>query len=204
MWHSLLNPVYLLELFGYAGLGVVVFAETGLLVGVFLPGDTLLIAAGIFASRGHLNITLAITIIVVAAIVGDTVGYFFGNKVGPRLFKREDARFFSRENVQEGHAFFEKYGPQSVILARFIPGVRTCVPVVAGVTKMSYRKFAAYNVMGGLFWGVVVTMLGYTLGRIVPHIDSYILPVVIIVSIASFVPAIMHFKNRRAVKEGLR
>ena len=197
MLHDLLNPTYILALFGYAGLAAIVFAESGLLVGFFLPGDTLLIAAGIFASQGHLNILATIVVIMVAAIVGDSVGYLFGNKVGPKLFQRAESRWFSQKNLREAQVFFEKYGGQSVVLARFVPVVRTFVPIIAGTSKMSYRKFFTYNVIGGTLWAVVVTMLGYTLGRVVPNMDQYILPTVIVVSILSFIPAIMHLRKHK-------
>jgi membrane-associated protein len=201
MLSDLLNPMHILALFGYVGLAAIVFAESGLLAGFFLPGDTLLITAGIFASQGHLNIFATIAIIVAAAIVGDSVGYLFGTKVGPKLFQRKDSRWFSQENLHEAHAFFEKYGGQSVVLARFVPVVRTFAPVIAGTSKMSYQKFFIYNVLGGLLWGVVVTMLGYTLGRIVPNIDNYILPVVIAVSVLSFIPAILHLRKRTKMED---
>jgi membrane-associated protein len=203
MLNDLLNPTHILALFGYAGLAAIVFAESGLLVGFFLPGDTLLITAGIFASQGHLDIFVTIVIITVAAIVGDSVGYLFGTKVGPKLFQRKDSRWFSQKNLQEAHTFFEKYGGQSVILARFVPIVRTFIPVIAGTSKMGYQKFFAYNVLGGMLWGASVTMLGYTLGRIVPNIDNYILPVVIAVSVLSFIPAVMHLRKRREAENTL-
>jgi membrane-associated protein len=201
MIHNLLNPMYIVALFGYAGLAAIVFAESGLLAGFFLPGDTLLITAGIFASQGHLNIVATIAIIIMAAIIGDSVGYLFGTKAGPKLFKRKDSRWFSQDNLHEAHVFFEKYGGQSVVLARFIPVVRTFVPVIAGASRMSYRKFFIFNILGGVLWGMTVTMLGYTLGRIVPNIDSYILPVVITVSVLSFIPAVMHLRKRAKVEE---
>ncbi len=199
MLHNLLDPVYWLT-FGYVGLAVIVFAESGLLAGFFLPGDTLLIAAGILASQGHFNIFLTLMIVIVAAIVGDSVGYFIGSKVGPKLFTRPDSRFFSQKNLKEAHAFFEKYGAQSIIFARFVPIVRTFIPTIAGVSRLSYKKFLTYNVLGGTLWGLVVTLLGYTLGRVIPNMDHYILPVVIIVMIVSFIPAVIHLQKRKRAK----
>jgi membrane-associated protein len=201
MLHSLLNPAYVLELFGYVGLGAIVFAESGLLVGLFLPGDTLLIAAGILASQGHLNILGVLLVTIVAAIVGDSVGYAFGKKIGPRLFTRSNSRWFSQDRITEAHRFFEKYGAQSIILARFVPVARTFVPVIAGTSALSYKKFVAYNVIGGLLWAIIVILLGYTLGRVIPNIDTYILPTVIVVSVVSLLPAIMHLRNHRTRKE---
>lgn len=199
MLHNLLDPVYWLT-FGYVGLAVIVFAESGLLAGFFLPGDTLLITAGILASQGHLNIFLTLVIVIVAAIVGDSAGYFIGSKVGPKLFTRPDSRFFSQKNLHEAHAFFEKYGAQSIIFARFVPIVRTFIPTIAGVSKLSYKKFLTYNVLGGTLWGLVVTLLGYTLGRVIPNMDHYILPVVIIVMVVSFIPAVVHLQKRKRAK----
>ena len=200
MLHQLLDPIYLLQLFGYIGLAVIVFSGSGFLGGFFLPGGTLLITAGIFASQGHLNIVLTLAIIIVAAIIGDSVGYLIGSKVGPKLFTRPDSRFFSQKNVQEAHTFFEKYGAQSIILARFLPIIRSFVPTIAGVSKLSYKKFLTYNVIGGALWGLVVTLLGYTLGRVIPNMDHYILPVVITVSIVSFIPLVLHLHKRRRPK----
>lgn len=200
MLHQLLDPTYLLQLFGYAGLAVIVFAESGSLVGFFLPGDTLLITAGIFASQGHINIILTLLVVIVAAIIGDSMGYFIGSKVGPKLFTRPDSRFFSRHNLHEAHSFFEKFGAQSIIFARFVPVVRTFVPTIAGTSQLSYKKFLTYNVIGGTLWGLVVTLLGYTLGRVIPNMDHYILPVVILVSIVSFIPAILHLRKHRQSK----
>lgn len=199
MLHNLLDPVYWLT-FGYVGLAVIVFAESGLLAGFFLPGDTLLITAGILASQGHLNIFLTLAIVVVAAIIGDSAGYFIGTKVGPKLFTRPDSRFFSQKNLHEAHTFFEKYGAQSIIFARFVPIVRTFIPTIAGVSKLSYKKFLTYNVLGGTLWGLVVTLLGYTLGRVIPNMDHYILPVVIVVMIVSFIPAVIHLQKRKHAK----
>lgn len=199
MLHNLLDPVYWLT-FGYVGLAVIVFAESGLLAGFFLPGDTLLITAGILALQGHLNIVLTLVIIIVAAIIGDSVGYFIGSKVGPKLFTRPDSRWFSQKNLKEAHTFFEKYGAQSIIFARFVPVVRTFVPTIAGTSQLSYKKFLTYNVIGGVLWGLVVTLLGYTLGRVIPNMDHYILPVVIIVMVVSFIPAVVHLQKRKRAK----
>ncbi len=196
MLNDLLNPTHILALFGYIGLAAIVFAESGLLMGFFLPGDTLLITAGIFASQGHLNIATTIAIIIAAAIIGDSVGYLFGIKIGPNLFLRKDSRWFSQKNIEEAHIFFEKYGGQSIVLARFVPIARTFVPVIAGTSKMKYRKFFTYNVLGGVLWGTVVTMLGYTLGHIVPNIDNYILPVAVAMFVLSLIPAVMHLRKR--------
>ena len=200
MLHDLLNPTHILALFGYIGLAAIVFAESGLLLGFFLPGDSLLITAGIFASQGHLNIIATITAIVAAAIIGDSTGYLVGAKIGSKLFQRKDSRWFSQQNVKEADSFFEKYGAQSIIFARFVPVVRTFVPTIAGTAQFSYKKFIVYNVLGGTLWGLAVTLLGYTLGRVIPNMDRYILPVIIMVIAISFVPAVLHVQKYRLTK----
>ena len=187
-------------MFGYVGLAVIVFAESGLLVGFFLPGDSLLITAGIIASQGHLNIWLILPLVVAAAIIGDSTGYLIGSKIGPKLFTRPDSRWFSQKNVEEAHRFFEKYGARSIIFARFIPIVRTFVPTIAGVSKLSYKKFLTYNIIGGTLWGICVTLLGYTLGRIIPGMDRYILPVIIAIIVISFIPAGVHLLKSKQSK----
>lgn len=200
MLHHLLDPIYLLTMFGYVGLAVIVFAESGLLVGFFLPGDSLLITAGIIASQGHLNIWLTLLLVVLAAIIGDSVGYFIGSKIGPKLFTRPNSRWLSQKNVAEAHVFFEKYGARSIIFARFIPIVRTFVPTIAGISKLSYKKFLTYNIVGGLLWGIGVILLGYTLGRVIPNMDHYILPVIIGIVVMSFIPAVIHILKSRQAK----
>ncbi len=198
MIHQLLDPIYLLTVFGYIGLAFIVFAESGLLIGFFLPGDSLLITAGIIASQGHLNILLILLLVIIAAIAGDSAGYFIGAKVGPKLFRRTDSRWFSQKNVEEARSFFEKYGARSIILARFIPVVRTFIPTIAGVSCVPYKTFLTYNCVGGTLWGAVVTLLGFSLGRVIPNMDHYILPLIIGIVIVSFIPAVVHvWKGKR-------
>ena len=209
MWHSLLNPIHLLSTFGYLGLVIIILIDCGLPIGIFFPGDSLLISAGILASQGHMNIIAVIIISFVAAVIGYGSGYFFGDKVGKRLFDRPNSQFFSHERLTRAQAFFEKYGAQSIILARFIPFVRTFAPIVAGTSSMPYRKFMTYNVIGGISWAIIVPLLGFGLGRVVPHIDRYLLPVIIVVLLSSFVPAIWHvtgqrMKNRNEKKKSIK
>ena len=165
---SWLDPDHLIRTFGLIGIMVIVFAESGLLVGVFLPGDSLLFTAGLLSATTNLLPPLWVIIpaIVVAAIVGDQVGYLIGSKTGPKIFQRPDSRFFRKEFVDKAYSYFERYGGRTIILARFVPIVRTFTPVIAGVSQMSYRTFVAYNVIGGTLWGVSVTTIGYFLGQI--------------------------------------
>ena len=164
-----LHPDNLISTFGLIGVLAVVFAESGLLIGFFLPGDSLLFTAGLLVAEGSyvtLPLWFVCSLIVLAAIFGDQVGYLFGRKVGPALFRRPDSRLFKHENVERAHQFFEKYGPRSIVLARFVPIVRTFTPIVAGVARMPYRTFVMFNVIGGVLWGAGVTVLGFYLGQI--------------------------------------
>jgi len=184
--------VLIIKTAGYLGLFGIIFAESGLFFGFFLPGDSLIFTAGFLASQGYLNIWLLLAILFVAAVLGDNVGYWFGAKVGPMIFKREDSRFFKKEYVKQAHEFFEKYGGKSLILARFVPIVRTFVPIVAGVGKMNYQKFFFFNIVGGLLWTFGVTLAGYFLGQVVPGIDQYIIPIVLLIIIISILPGVVH------------
>src|SRR3989441_7673582 len=175
---------------GLIGLVAVVFAETGLLIGFFLPGDSLLVTAGIFAATGDLEMwTLNITLSL-AAIIGDTVGYGIGAKTGPKIFTREDSLFFHRRHLITAKEFYDKYGGFTIFIARFMPIIRTFAPVVAGVGAMQYRRFISYNVFGGIFWVLTMTSTGYFLGRIVPNIEERIHVVIAIVIFLSLLPAV--------------
>jgi membrane-associated protein len=183
-----MHPETLIEAFGTLGLFVIVFAESGLLVGFFLPGDSLLFTAGLLASRGTLNFPLIVVGCAVFAIAGDQVGYLIGRRAGPAIFRRPESRFFHKKNVDRARAYFEKNGPRTIILARFIPVVRTFAPVVAGVGQMEYRKFVTYNVVGGILWGSGVTTAGYVLGESIPDIDKWLLPIIGVIVMISFIP----------------
>ena len=163
---DLLDPEKLLAAVGTIGLIAVVFAESGLLFGFFLPGDSLLFTAGLFAAQGRLSLPVILVGCFLAAVAGDQVGYAFGNRVGPALFRRPDSRFFKKEHVEKAQDYFDRYGSKTIVLARFVPIVRTFAPIVAGVGSMRYRTFLVYNVLGGLLWAVGVTLLGYFLGEI--------------------------------------
>ena len=193
---DLVNPDHLITTFGTIGLILVVFAESGLLFGFFLPGDSLLITAGVFASRGDLSLPVILVGIFVAAVVGDQVGYAFGNRGGPALSRRPDSRFFKKEHIERAQKYFDEHGPRTIVLARFVPIVRTFVPVVAGMGDMPYRTFATYNVVGGLLWGVGVTMIGYALGEAV-DVDKYLLPIIAVIVAFSLVPVLLEVRRAR-------
>ena len=185
----------IVELVGYPGLFGAVFAETGLFFGFFLPGSSMLFTAGLLASHGLFNVWILLPLITFAAIAGDSTGYWFGAQVGPALFKREDSRFFRKEYVARTHAFYEKHGMHAVVLARFVPIVRTFAPILAGVASMSYRKFLTYNVMGGVLWGAGLTFAGYFLGENVPLVERYFTPIILAIIVISFVPLFTEFKK---------
>jgi membrane-associated protein len=200
-----LNPEWLISTFGLLGILAIVFAESGLLIGFFLPGDSLLFTTGLLTSDGQYisyPIWLVCLLITIAAIAGDQVGYLFGRRVGPSLFRRPNSRLFKQENLLKANEFFDKYGARSIVLARFVPIVRTFTPIVAGVSKMNYRTFVIYNVIGGTLWGVGVTLLGFFLGQIAfvkDHIELILIAIVVI----SVVPiAIELLRARMAARRG--
>ena len=183
---------------GYVVLVAIVFCETGLLVGFFLPGDSLLITAGLVAAAGSLDIWLLNLLLIPAAIIGDSVGYAIGYRAGPRLFTKEQSLLFSRKHLLRTQEFYEKYGGKTIVLARFIPLLRTFAPVVAGIGQMQYRRFLFYNVFGGFLWVASLTWAGYLLGTLIPDISRYIHIVVVVVIVLSMVPvAVELWKARR-------
>lgn len=184
---------------GYIGLSAIVFVESGVFLGLILPlpGDSLLFTAGYLASQGYFNIFLLVPLLTVAAIAGDSVGYWTGRKVGPMIFTRPDSFLFSQKRVEETRAFFEKYGATSIIFARFIPAVRTFTPIIAGVAGMHYRKFLIYNIIGGFVWGMGFPVAGYFLGSLFPHADRYVLPLVGLIIVVSFLPLMRHYMSRQ-------
>lgn len=193
-----LDPAFLVATFGLAGVFAIVFAESGLFFGFFLPGDSLLFTAGLLASQGHFSILLLWVGCMAAAILGDSVGYAFGKKVGPKIFFREDSFFFHKKHIERTRAFYEKHGRKTLILARFVPIVRTFAPILAGVGQMEYRVFLSYNILGGVLWATLLIFLGYGLGSFVPSVDRYLLPIVLLIILLSFVPIILEWrKNRR-------
>lgn len=198
-----LDPKQLLDSFGpYAMLGIflIVFAETGLLIGFFLPGDSLLFTAGILASQGDLNIVVLCVGCFAAAVIGDQVGYTIGQRMGPALFRRPDSRIFKQAYVERTKEFFAKHGPKTIVIARFVPIVRTFAPVLAGVGEMTRRTFLSFNVIGALIWAVGVTLAGYLLSEAIgDDIDRYLIPLVALIVLLSLVPPVMEMlKHRRA------
>lgn len=195
-----LDPLAIVKAGGYLGIAVLVFAESGLLVGMFLPGDSLLFAAGLLAAGGFLELAPLAAIVVVAAILGDTVGYWFGASVGDALFKRRDSRFFKQEYVERTRAFYKKYGGRAIILARFVPIVRTLAPILAGVGRMPYARFAVYNALGAIIWGIGMTTLGFFLGELIPGSEAYILPISLGIIVISFLPIFLNvLRGKRAL-----
>lgn len=183
---------------GYIGLFLVVFAESGLFFGFFLPGDSLLFTAGLLASQGLFDINLLLIGIFLSAVLGDSFGYAFGRRVGPHIFNKEDSWLFKRSHLDRTSVFFDKHGGRAVILARFLPIVRTFTPILAGVGSMRYKKFLAYNIIGGLLWVLGLTLLGYFLGTYVPGVDQYLIPIVLAIIFISFLPTIFsYFKSKR-------
>jgi membrane-associated protein len=190
--------------FATIGLFGIIFAESGLLIGFFLPGDSLLFTAGLLASQDDygLNIWVLLVGFFAMAVLGDQVGYWFGKRVGPSLFSRPDSRLFKQEYVTRTHTFFEKNGPKTIMIARFVPIVRTFAPILAGVGGMNYKTFVRFNVMGGFIWAVGVTAAGYVLGSTVPSIDRYLLPIIALIVLGSLIPPFLEWrKHKREQRE---
>lgn len=199
--HRLSSLDELIRWGGYVVLACIIFAETGLLVGFFLPGDSLLVTAGLIAASGHLDIVTLNVLLSAMAIIGDTLGYYIGAKAGPKLFTREKSLLFAKDHLLKTKAFYEKYGNKTIVIARFIPLARTFAPVVAGIGQMPYRRFVTYNILGGIGWVFSMTMIGFLLGRAIPNINQHISKVVIVVIVISFLPAVIEFiRERRAHK----
>ena len=196
-----LNPRDILDSFGpwaTVGLFLIIFAETGLLIGFFLPGDSLLFTAGILASQGNLNIAVVAIGCFLAAVIGDQVGYTIGHRAGPPLFRRPDSRIFKQRYVDRTKEFFDKHGPKTILLARFVPVVRTFAPVLAGVGEMDRRTFTTYNIVGGFVWAVGVTAAGYILGSAIgSDIDKYLLPIIAVIVVLSILPPLIEMRRER-------
>lgn len=188
-FNRLRDVTTLVQTAGYAGLTAIIFAETGLLIGFFLPGDSVLVTAGLLGSQGYWNVSLLGILLTVAAIVGDTVGYTIGKASGPKLFTREDSLLFNKKHLIRAHAFYERHGGKTIVIARFMPIIRTFAPVVAGMAAMRYPRFVTYNVFGGAVWVWSMLLAGYFLGRYIPGIGKHIDVVVLIVIFLSILPA---------------
>lgn len=198
LFHRLLDVRAFIAWGGYIGLTAVIFAETGLLFGFFLPGDSLLVTAGLLASQGLFGLVPLGVLLTIASITGNTAGYAIGRATGPRLFTRENSLLFNREHLRRAHEFYARHGGQTVIIARFMPIVRTFVPVVAGIAQMEYRRYTVYNVVGGLgwIWGMLCT--GYFLGRYIPNIDKHIELVIAVVVFLSLLPGFVGWLRARS------
>ncbi len=198
----------LLEYGGYLGVFAIVFAESGLLIGFFLPGDSLLFTAGFLASQDVFRIVPLALLSFLGAVLGDSVGYAFGRRVGPKIFTREDSLLFHRANLVRAEKFYERHGGKTLVLARFLPVIRTFAPILAGVGSMTYRRFLGYNLLGGALWGVGLSVLGYALGSVIPDVDRYLLPLVLGIIILSVLPTVFHVlrhaEDRRRIVRVLR
>ncbi|MCX6792928.1 MAG: VTT domain-containing protein [Candidatus Falkowbacteria bacterium] len=199
----MIDIISLVKAAGYLGLSGIIFAESGLLIGFFLPGDSVLFTAGFLASQGLLDIKILIPLLFVCAVFGDSVGYTFGYRLGPKIFKKEDSFFFAKENIERAQLFFEKHGGKTIILARFIPVVRTFAPIIAGVGKMKYGTFVFYNIIGGLLWAVGLLVLGYSLGNFIPNVDRYLIPIILAIIIISVLPNIIHLIKNKTMRDAL-
>lgn len=195
-----LDPIAIIKTGSYLGIATIIFAESGLLFGIFFPGDSLLFAAGLLAGTHYLGLAPLLVFVCLAAILGDNVGYWFGKNVGSNLFARKDSRFFKQEYLKRTERFYGKYGGRAVVLARFVPIIRTLTPILAGVGSMKYGTFLAYNAVGGVLWGIGMVSLGYLFGAIVPNSQHYVLPVSLLIILASFFPIVLNvLRGKRAV-----
>lgn len=188
---GILDPIIIIKAVGIIGVILIVFAETGLFFGFFFPGDSLLFTAGIFASQGYLSIGVLLIGCIIAAILGDSVGYWSGKKYGRELFDRDKGFFFKKKRLYDAEIFYEKHGKSTIIIARFVPIIRTFAPIVAGIGRMNYKTFISYNVLGGISWVVLLLLAGYFLGGLIPNPDTYIIPIAFLIIVVSFIPIIV-------------
>ena len=191
--------VALIKTVGYIGLFVIVFAESGLFIGFFLPGDSLLFTAGFLASQGYLNVWILAPLVFTAAILGDNVGYAFGKRVGPSIFKRENSLLFHKDHLERSRLFYAKHGGRTLILARFLPIVRTFAPILAGVGRMQYRTFLVYNIVGGALWSLGLSITGFYLGHLFPDVDRYLIPIILGIIFISILPMFVKLIRHRSL-----
>ncbi|MFY9493150.1 MAG: VTT domain-containing protein [Minisyncoccia bacterium] len=190
--------VALIKAAGYLGLFGIVFAESGLFIGFFLPGDSLLFTAGFLASQGFLDLMTLMAVTFIAAVLGDNFGYTFGRRVGYKIFNKEDSLLFHRNQLERAQKFYARHGGKTLILARFMPVIRTFAPILAGVGKMNYRSFFIYNITGGFLWSIGLTGTGYYLGSVVPNVDRYLLPIIGLIVFLSILPSLIHILKNPA------
>lgn len=194
--------ISLIKAVGYLGLFGIIFAESGLFIGFFLPGDSLLFTAGFLSSQGFLNIWILMALTFLGAVLGDNFGYAFGKKVGTAIFTKEDSWLFHKDHLERARVFYEEYGKKTIVIARFLPVIRTFAPILAGVGKMHYPTFLLYNFIGAVLWSLGLTGLGYFLGFTIPNIDKYLIPIILAIIVLSSLPTLIHiFKNRNYAKK---
>lgn len=200
LFHQLTNVREMVRVGGYVGLTAIIFAETGLLVGFFLPGDSLIVTAGLLSAQPQfgLNVYVLGALLTVAAILGNSVGWVIGRATGPRLFTRDDSLLFKKRHLYRAHEFYERHGGKTLVLARFMPIVRTFVPVVAGLANMPFGRYTAYNVLGAIAWIWSMLFIGHFLGRMVPGIDKHIEPMILVIIALSLLPALISWRRERA------
>ena len=201
LFHRIYDVESLVRVGGIIGLTTIVFVETGLLIGFFLPGDSLLVTAGLFAARGDLDLLTLILCLSAAAILGDTLGYNIGARAGPRLFSRPDSLLFNKKHLITTKEFYDRHGPFTIVIARFVPIVRTFAPVVAGIGAMTYKRFVAYNVVGGIGWVLSMILGGYFLGQLIPNIHKNIDKVIVVVIFLSLLPIIVKYLRERGKQD---
>ncbi len=197
--------IYIIKTFGYAGVSIIVFAESGLLLGFILPGDSLIFVGGLLAAQGYFSLPVLLVVAIVSAIVGDNVGYLIGTRLGRRVFEERNTFIFNPDNLHKTEAFFARYGRATFIIQRFVPIIRAFAPLLAGVGKMTYRFFFWADLVGCILWGGSVTLLGYYLGATIPGVDHYLLPAVVIVVILSLIPTFLTtYRARRRARSRTR
>jgi len=195
----MLDPIFLIKTVGLIGIIFIVFAETGLFFGFFFPGDSLLFTAGILASQGIFNIYYLILFCIIAAILGDSIGYWSGKKYGRQLFERDAGFFFKKKRIKDAEDFFERHGKYTIIIARFVPIIRTFAPIVAGIGRMKYFNFISFNIFGGILWVSLMSLLGYFFGGMIANPDKYIIPIALLIIFISFIPILLKFVKHKIV-----
>ena len=195
--------VELIRTVGYLGVFTIVFLESGLLIGFFFPGDSLLFTAGFLASQGFFDIKILIAGCFIFAVLGDSIGYYIGKTLGPKIFTKENSIFFHKKHLESAQRFYNKHGGKTIILARFIPVIRAFAPVVAGVGTMAYKRFLFYNLFGAVLWAIGVTFAGYYLGSMIPDVDKYLLPIVGLIIVASVLPGLHHALTDAEIRASL-